>query len=114
MDILETYREISAGLVETFISTSGQRMNDVMRVLTVISTIFIPLTFLAGVYGMNFDPSSSPWNMPELRWFWGYPVCVASMLATAVALLFYFKRKGWLSASWVPPKPIDAQSKSSK
>ena len=71
-------------------------MNEVMKVLTVISTIFIPLTFIAGIYGMNFDPQRSKWNMPELEWEYGYPFVMGLMAAVAGVLLVFFKRKGWI------------------
>jgi magnesium transporter len=67
-----------------------------MKVLTVISTIFMPLTFIVGVYGMNFDPDASPWNMPELRWYWGYPFVIAVMAAVVVVMVVFFRRRGWL------------------
>jgi magnesium transporter len=70
-------------------------MNEVMKLLTVISTIFIPLTFVAGVYGMNFNPEKSPLNMPELNWYYGYPLCWAVMGTIAASLVYYFYRKGW-------------------
>lgn len=96
LDVLETYREICADLREFYFSTLSQRTNDIMKVLTIISTIFIPLSFVAGVWGMNFDPHSSPWNMPELEWRYGYPVALGVMGAIVVGLLFYFRHKGWL------------------
>lgn len=96
LDMLENLREIGAGLMELHLSATSHRLNEVMKVLTVISTIFIPLTFVAGVYGMNFDPDASPLNMPELRWSWGYPFALAVMAATAVALLAFFRRRGWV------------------
>ena len=71
-------------------------MNEVIKVLTVISTIFIPLTFIVGVYGMNFDTTSSPWNMPELKWYYGYPLVWATMIFFVVILVVYFRRKGWI------------------
>ena len=71
------------------------RLNETMRVLTVIATIFIPPTFLASVYGMNFDRSAGPWNMPELAWAYGYPALWAAMLLTMLGMLAYFKRKKW-------------------
>jgi magnesium transporter len=71
-------------------------MNEVMKVLTIIATIFIPLGFIAGVYGMNFDPAASPYNMPELGWFFGYPFALAMMLSIALGMLFFFRWKGWL------------------
>ncbi len=98
MDLLESYRELGAGLMETYLSSLGNRTNEVMKVLTIIATIFIPLTFLAGVYGMNFRPESSPWNMPELAWRYGYPACLLVMALVAGGLLLYFRRKGWLGS----------------
>jgi magnesium transporter len=76
-------------------SSLGQRTNEVMRVLTVISSIFIPLTFVVGVYGMNFD-TASPYNMPELRWRFGYPMVMAAMTTLAVAMVWTFYRAGWI------------------
>jgi magnesium transporter len=96
LDMLENLREIGAGLMELHLSAVSNRMNEIMKVLTVISTIFMPLTFIVGVYGMNFDPDSSPWNMPELRWYWGYPFAIAVMLAAVVAMLLFFRRRGWI------------------
>ncbi|MBD0334089.1 MAG: magnesium/cobalt transporter CorA [Cyanobacteria bacterium Co-bin13] len=95
LDIIETYREIVSSLMDVYLSSISNRMNEVMKVLTVISTIFIPLTFIAGVYGMNFDPDVSPFNMPELEWYWGYPMAWAVMIAIAAALIYYFWRRGW-------------------
>ncbi|MCP4327153.1 MAG: hypothetical protein GY791_01785 [Alphaproteobacteria bacterium] len=71
-------------------------MNEVMKVLTIIATIFIPLSFITGVYGMNFDPAVSPWNMPELGWYFGYPFALAVMAVIGCGLLFYFWRRGWI------------------
>ncbi len=96
LDLVETYRELTSSLTDVYLSSLGQRTNDIMRLLTVISTIFIPLTFLAGVWGMNFDPKVSRWNMPELLWTLGYPIALAVMVAIAVAMLWYFRRRGWL------------------
>jgi magnesium transporter len=95
LDVLETYREICADLREFYFSTLSQRTNDIVKVLTVISTIFIPLSFVAGVWGMNFD-RRSPWNMPELGWWYGYPFALAVMLLIVAVLMCYFWRKGWL------------------
>ncbi|MBF2074484.1 MAG: magnesium/cobalt transporter CorA [Synechococcales cyanobacterium C42_A2020_086] len=95
IDMVETYREVASSLMDVYVSSVGNKMNEVMKLLTIISTIFIPLTFIAGVYGMNFDPESSPWNMPELNWYWGYPTCLAVMAGIAITLIFYFKRRGW-------------------
>lgn len=97
IDMVETYRELASNLMDIYLSSISNRMNEVMQTLTVISTIFIPLTFLAGIYGMNFDRSASPWNMPELGWYYGYPTILGLMMAIAAGLLIYFWRKGWLS-----------------
>lgn len=96
MDMIETYREIASGLVDIQLSSNSNRMNEVMKVLTMIATIFIPLTFVAGIYGMNFDPEASPWNMPELNWRYGYPVVLLGMAGIGGMLLLWFRRKGWL------------------
>lgn len=96
MDVVETYREVASGLLDIYLSSVGTKMNEIMKVLTIIATIFIPLSFIAGLYGMNFDPKASPWNMPELAWYWGYPVALALMLVVALGLLAYFRHKGWL------------------
>lgn len=90
IETLETYREYASSLVEIHLSAVNNRMGEVVKVLTIISTIFIPLTFIAGVYGMNFK------FMPELNSRWGYPVVIGSMVAVAIAELVYFRRKGWI------------------
>jgi len=95
IDIVETYRELSSGLMDVYLSSISNKMNEIMKLLTVISTIFIPLTFIAGVYGMNFNPEKSPWNMPELNWYWGYPAVWVVMIAVAAALVYFFWRRGW-------------------
>jgi magnesium transporter len=97
IDMVETYRELASNLMDIYLSSISNRMNEVMQTLTVISTIFIPLTFIAGVYGMNFDHDKSPLNMPELGWYYGYPMICTVMIAIATGLLIYFWRKGWLS-----------------
>lgn len=95
LDMVETYRELAASLMDVYLSSVGNKMNEIMKLLTIISTIFIPLTFIVGVYGMNFNPEASPWNMPELNWYWGYPVCWAVMLGISGSLFGYFWRQGW-------------------
>jgi magnesium transporter len=89
-DQAETLREVVSGLMDIYLSSVSQRMNEVMKVLTIIATIFIPLTFVAGVYGMNFQ-----W-MPELGWHWAYPAALGLMAALAGGMVVYFRRKGWL------------------
>ena len=90
LDIIETYRELAGGLMDVYLSSVSNKMNEVMKVLTVIATIFIPLTFLAGIYGMNFE------KMPELRWAWAYPAVWGVMVVTAAVMLTLFWRRGWL------------------
>ncbi len=99
MDIVETYRELVAGLMDVYLSAISNKMNEIMKLLTVVSSIFIPLTFIAGVYGMNFNTEKSPHNMPELNWYWGYPLCLGVMGLIAITLLFFFWRRGWLTSS---------------
>jgi len=95
MDMVETFREIASGLMDLYLSGVSNKMNEIMKVLTIISTIFLPLTFIAGVYGMNFD-TSSPYNMPELRWRYGYPASIAFMVFSVGALFVFYWRKGWI------------------
>jgi magnesium transporter len=90
METLETFREMLGGMVELYLSTNANRMNEVMKVLTIIATIFIPLTFIAGVYGMNFS------YMPELGWRWSYPVVWLVMIVVGIGLVFYFRKRKWL------------------
>ena len=96
VDILETFRDSTRNLMDLYLSSLTIRTNEIMRVLTVISAIFIPLTFLAGIWGMNFDHSASPFNMPELGWRFGYPCALVFMLAVAMGMVLFFKRKRWL------------------
>jgi magnesium transporter len=96
MDIIENYREMASSLMDIYLSAISIRTNDIMRVLTVITVIFIPLTFIAGVYGMNFDPNAGPLSMPELKKPYGYVICVSIMAFIALGQLFVFWKKGWL------------------
>ena len=96
VDILETFRDATRNIMDTYLSSISIRTNEIMRVLTVISSIFIPLTFIAGVYGMNFDPKLSPFNMPELEWPFGYLFAIFLMLAVGIGMIVFFKRKKWL------------------
>jgi magnesium transporter len=98
IDLLENYREIASGLMDVYLSSVSNRMNEVMKVLTIFAAIFIPLTFIAGIYGMNFDPERSPWNMPELDWYLGYPFALGLMAAVGVGMLVYFRHKGWIGS----------------
>ena len=96
IDMVNVYREMAAGLVEEYQSAISNRMNEVMKVLTIVMSFFVPLTFIAGVYGMNFDPDSSPLNMPELRWAFGYPAVMLVMAVIAGGMFYYFRKKKWL------------------
>ena len=89
IDTVETYRDLLSGIMDIYLSTNANKMNEVMKVLTIMSSIFIPVTFIAGVYGMNFD------NMPELHWKYGYFYVVAGMFLLFVSMIVYFKRKNW-------------------
>lgn len=95
VDAVDTYRELTSDMRDFYLSSVSNNMNEVMKVLTIISTIFIPLSFIAGVYGMNFA-DSSPWNMPELKWYYGYPFSLSLMALVAVGLLFYFRGRRWI------------------
>jgi magnesium transporter len=90
IDTLETYRDILSGMLDIYLSSISNRLNAVMKVLTVIATIFMPLTFIVGLYGMNFK------YMPELEWHYGYPMVLVVMSIVVVCMLIYFKRKDWL------------------
>lgn len=90
IDTVETHRDLTAGLIELYLTSTSNRMNEVMKVLTIIATIFIPLTFIAGVYGMNFA------NMPELEWPWAYFAVLLVMLVIGAGMIMYFRKKKWL------------------
>ncbi|MFP4521532.1 MAG: magnesium/cobalt transporter CorA [Fibrobacterota bacterium] len=90
IETVEISRDMISGLVDIFLSSQSNKMNDIMKVLTMFASIFIPLTFIAGIYGMNFK------TMPELEWVWGYPVVLGIMFFAAGGMLYYFRKKGWL------------------
>jgi magnesium transporter len=90
IDTIETFRDMLSGMLDIYLSTVSNKMNEVMKVLTIMATIFIPLTFVAGIYGMNFK------YMPELEWRWGYPIAWGVMIVIVLSLVSYFKRKRWL------------------
>lgn len=96
VDVIETDRELCSDLRDFYLTVVSNRMNQVMKFLTIIATLFIPLSFIAGLYGMNFNPNASSWNMPELNWTFGYPFALGLMGATAIGALTFFWRKGWL------------------
>jgi magnesium transporter len=90
IDTIETFRDMVSGMLDMYLSNLSNKMNEVMKVLTIIATIFIPLTFIAGIYGMNFE------FMPELKWHWGYFLIWGLMIVVGIAMVFYFRRKKWL------------------
>jgi magnesium transporter len=90
IDTVETFRDMVSGMLDIYLSSVSNRLNSVMKVLTIITTIFMPLTFIAGIYGMNFK------YMPELEWPWSYPIILLLMFGVGIFMLFYFKRKKWL------------------
>jgi magnesium transporter len=90
IDTIETLREMSSGMLDIYLSSTSYRLNEVIKVLTIITTIFMPLTFIVGIYGMNFE------HMPELKWEWGYPLVLGGMVGIGIAMLGFFKRKKWL------------------
>lgn len=94
VDIIGTYRDLTTGARDIYLNTVSQSTNDVMKTLTVVATIFIPLTFVVGVYGMNFV--DSPYNMPELGWTFGYPAVMFGMGAMVTVMLAHFRRRDWL------------------
>jgi len=96
IDAVESCRELASDLRDFYQTQLANRTNDIMKVLTIIATIFIPLGFIAGVYGMNFNPKISDWNMPELNWVYGYPFALVLMIGVASSLLVFFWYRGWL------------------
>jgi magnesium transporter len=96
IDTVETFRDMVGGMLDLYLSSVSNKMNEVMKVLTIIATIFIPLSFFAGLYGMNFNPQASPFNMPELNHPFGYVALLLFMLLVALGMILYFRRKGWL------------------
>jgi magnesium transporter len=99
MDLIETSREYAQDLTDLYLSSVSQRMNEVMKVLTIITTVIMAPTLVAGVYGMNFNPAVSPWNMPELNWVFGYPMALSMMAGVALTALLYFRLRGWLGSN---------------
>lgn len=96
LDVAETFREVAGDMRDLYFTQLSHRTNEVVKFLTIISTIFMPLSFIAGLYGMNFNAAVSPYNMPETQWRFGYPMAIVIMALTSAAMLGYFYRKGWL------------------
>ena len=96
IDTVETFRDVIAGMLDIYLSSLSIRLNEIMKVLTIFTAVFIPLTLIAGIYGMNFNTEKSPWNMPELSWYWGYPFALGLMCAVGTSMVAYFKKRKWL------------------
>ena len=95
MELIESYRDTSSSLHDLYLSSASMRMNDIMKVLAIISTVFIPLTFIAGIYGMNFQ-ANSKWAMPELSWAYGYPMVWCLFIIITIGMLIWFRKKRWI------------------
>jgi magnesium transporter len=89
-ELIESFRDVVSGMLDIYLSSNSNKLNEIMKVLTIIATIFIPLTFISGWYGMNFE------NMPELKWAWGYPMVIGLALGTVTTMLLFFRRRKWL------------------
>ncbi len=108
LDLIESYRELSSSLMDVYLSSMSHKMNEVMKVLTIVSTIFVPLTFIAGIYGMNFQ------YMPELEWKWGYFAILGLMGTIAIAFMIFFWRSGWLKPFYPVAESAEKQKKKRK
>ena len=95
VDTVETFRDMISGMLDIYLSSMSNRMNEVMKILTLFAAIFIPLTFIAGIYGMNFNSEKSPLNMPELGWYYGYPFALGLMAVIGIGMFIFFKTRKW-------------------
>lgn len=111
LDSVDACAVMVTGLVELHNSQLNQHMNEVMKWLSLISTIFIPLSFIVGVYGMNFDPDTSQLNMPELRWRYGYPFALFLLAGTTAGILLFFRYRGWIGRGKAAPRSADRRSR---
>jgi magnesium transporter len=114
-DITEGYRDLVTSALDAYLSVQSNRMNEIVKALTLMSTIMLPLSFIAGVYGMNFKGEKSSYNMPELEWYLGYPFALALMVTVAGVILLWFRHKGWIG-DWrprpaKPARPVGSRKK---
>jgi magnesium transporter len=108
-DVIESFRDSVTSALEAYLTVQANRMNEVMKTLTLISTVMLPLTFIAGVYGMNFR------HMPELAWIGGYPFALGLMAVVAIGILLYFRHKGWLgNGDDLPEPPLPKRNNNNK
>jgi magnesium transporter len=110
-DISEGYRDLVTSALDAYLSVQSNRMNEVVKTLTLMSTVMLPLSFIAGVYGMNFKTEISPYNMPELSWYHGYPFALALMAAVTLGILGFFRWKGWIGSESREDKDRDKRKK---
>lgn len=96
IDTVETFGDVISGMLEVYLSSVSNRLNEIMKILTIFAAIFIPLTLIAGIYGMNFNTQASPFNMPELNWYYGYPFAISTMAFIGITMFILFKKKGWV------------------
>ncbi len=96
IDTVETFGDVISGMLDVYLSSVSNRLNEIMKTLTTFAAIFIPLTFIAGLYGMNFNTQLSPLNMPELNWYYGYPFALGIMAALGISMFIYFRKKRWV------------------
>jgi len=111
-DISEGYRDLVTSALDAYLSVQSNRMNEIVKALTLMSTVMLPLSFIAGIYGMNFKGEKSPYNMPELDWLYGYPFALGLMATVAGAIVLWFRYKGWIGNR--QPKPTDPIPKKKK
>jgi magnesium transporter len=107
IDFIETYRELGADLMDVYLSSVSNRLNEIMKVLTIITVIFAPPTLIAGIYGMNFDTHISPFNMPECNWYWGYPYALLLMALTSYFIYSYLRNHGFIALSTKSDSELD-------
>ncbi len=117
-DITEGYRDLVTSSLDAYLSVQSNRMNEIMKTLTLMSTVMLPLSFIAGLYGMNFSPEASPYNMPELHWYLGYPFAIGLMVAVAIAIVIWFRHKGYIGSrardELTIEDPLDRKKRRSK
>ena len=107
LELIDAAREKASTAMDAHLSVSSNSLNEIMKVLTIFAAIVVIPTLIASIYGMNFNSEKSPWNMPELHWYWGYPACLAVMAALTIALVIFFRRKGWLGGESTKGKQND-------
>lgn len=108
-DITEGYRDLVTSALDAYLSVQSNRMNEVVKTLTLMSTVMLPLSFIAGLYGMNFKPETSPLNMPETEWYFGYPFAIGLMIAVAIGIVIFFRKKGYIGDGSRAERKLEVQ-----